>query len=57
MRLVANTVAELHGRQGDAAIFLDERRQRVNGEWKGSPAPVEHDILTGSNAMARSRPG
>ena len=39
MQLVANTVAELHSRQGDAAIFLDERGQRVNGQWTGSPAP------------------
>ena len=50
MQLVANTVAELHGRQGDAAMFLDERGQRINGQWTGSPAPNEHDILTGSNA-------
>ena len=35
---------------GDAALFLDERGQRINGQWTGSPAPVEHDILTGSNA-------
>ena len=31
-------------------MFLDERGQRINGQWTGSPAPVEHDILTGSNA-------
>lgn len=48
--LVANNVAELHSRTGDAAVFLDERGQRVNGQWTGSPGPVEHDILTGSNA-------
>jgi hypothetical protein len=48
--LVANTVAELHARTGDAAVFLDERGQRINGQWTGSPAPVEHDMLTGSNA-------
>jgi hypothetical protein len=48
--LVANTVTELHARSGDAAIFVDERGQRINGQWTGSPAPVEHDILTGSNA-------
>jgi hypothetical protein len=47
--LVANTVAELHSRPGDAAVFLDERGQRINGQWTGSPAPNEHDILTGSN--------
>ena len=48
--LVANTLAELHAHTGDAALFLDERGQRINGQWIGSPAPVEHDMLTGSNA-------
>ena len=47
---VANSVAELHARTGDASIFLDEHGQRINGQWTGSPPPVEHDILTGSNA-------
>jgi hypothetical protein len=50
LALLAATVAELHGRTGDAALFLDERGQRINGQWTGSPGPVEHDILTGSNA-------
>jgi hypothetical protein len=48
--LIATNVTELHNRTGDAALFLDERGQRINGQWTGSPAPVEHDILTGSNA-------
>ena len=48
--LVANNVTELHARTGDAAVFIDERAQRINGQWTGSPSPVEHDILTGSNA-------
>ena len=47
--LVANNVAELHARPGDAALFLDERGRRINGQWTGSPGPNEHDILTGSN--------
>ena len=50
LALVANSLGELHARTGDAALFLDERGQRINGQWTGSPAPVEHDILTGSNA-------
>ena len=50
LALVANSVAELHARTGDATIFVDERGQRINGQWTGSPAPNEHDILTGSNA-------
>jgi hypothetical protein len=48
--VIANNVAELHARSGDAALFVDERGQRINGQWTGSPSPVEHDILTGSNA-------
>jgi hypothetical protein len=48
--LVANNVTELHARRGDSTIFVDERGQPINGQWPGSPSPVEHDILTGSNA-------
>jgi len=48
--LIANNVAELHSRSGDAALFLDERGQRINGQWTGSPGPNQHDILTGSMA-------
>jgi hypothetical protein len=50
LTLVANNVTELHARRGDAAVFVDERGQRINGQWTGSPSPVEHDILTGSTA-------
>ena len=50
LAVVANDLTALHSRTGDAALFLDERGQRINGQWTGSPAPVEHDILTGSNA-------
>lgn len=48
--LVANTLAELHARRGDASLFVDERGLRINGQWTGSPGPIQHDILTGSNA-------
>lgn len=48
--LVANNVAELHARTGDPSLFVDERGQRINGQWTGSPSPVQHDIMTGSNA-------
>lgn len=48
--LVANNLSELHARTGSAEIFLDERGQRINGQWTGSPTPNEHDILTGSNS-------
>jgi hypothetical protein len=50
LQLIANNLTELHSRTGDAALFLDERGRRINGQWTGSPAPNEHDILTGSNA-------
>ena len=50
LMLVASNLTELHARTGDAAVFLDERAQRINGQWTGSPSPVEHDIMTGSNA-------
>ncbi len=55
--LVANNLTELHSRTGDAALFLDERGQRINGQWTGSPSPVQHDILTGSNADGTLLPG
>jgi Protein of unknown function (DUF1554) len=49
LTLVANNVAELHAKTGDAAVFVDELGQRINGQWPGSPGPNQHDILTGSN--------
>ena len=55
--LVANNVDELHARTGDANAFVDERGQRINGQWTGSPAPNQHDILTGSNADGTLRAG
>jgi hypothetical protein len=48
--MVAANLTDLHARKGDAAVFLDERGQRIPGQWAGSPPPVQHDILTGSNA-------
>jgi len=48
--MIAANLTELHARKGDAALFLDERGQRIPGQWTGSPSPVQHDILTGSNA-------
>jgi hypothetical protein len=48
--LVARNLDELHSRTGDASLLIDETGHRINGQWPGSPAPVEHDILTGSNA-------
>ena len=47
---VAANVTELHSRRGDATVFVDEKGQQINGQWPGSPSPVEHDIMTGSAA-------
>jgi hypothetical protein len=55
--VVAQNVNELHSRGGDAALFIDERGQRVNGQWTGSPTPNQHDILTGSTADGRVMAG
>ena len=57
LQLIANNLTELHSRTGDANLFLDERGQRINGQWTGSPTPNEHDILTGSNADGTLFPG
>ncbi len=48
--LIATNLAELHSRTGDATLFVDEHGLPVNGQWTGSPTPVEHDIMTGSLA-------
>ena len=50
MTLVATTFTELHSRTGHSDAFIDERGQKINGMWAGSPTPNEHDILTGSTA-------
>jgi len=54
---VATSVADLHARKGDATVFVDEKGQQINGQWAGSPSPVEHDIMTGSNADGTLMPG
>jgi hypothetical protein len=48
--VLAANITALHMRTGDPAVFLDEHGDMINGQWTGSPAPLEHDILTGSNA-------
>ena len=54
---VASSLSELHARTGNADVFITEQGQRVNGQWPGSPSPVEHDILTGSDADGIIMPG
>jgi len=55
--VVARNLAELHARRGDSTVFIDERGQPINGQWAGSPSPVEHDIMTGSTADGTLLPG
>jgi hypothetical protein len=47
--LVAADLTELHAREGDYTVFIDELGEPVPGQWQGSPAGNVHDILTGSN--------
>jgi len=47
-QLVASDITSLHARTGDAELFLTEQGQKVNGQWRGSPTPNQHDILTGT---------
>jgi hypothetical protein len=54
---VASNLTELHARKGDSTVFVDERGQPINGQWRGSPPPVEHDIMTGSGADGTLLPG
>jgi hypothetical protein len=30
-------------------VFIDEMGGKINGQWAGSPPPLQHDVLTGSN--------
>jgi len=55
--MVAADVADLHTKLGDVEVFLDENGEKVPGQWKDSPAPNEHDILTGSNKDGTVAPG
>lgn len=47
--MIASDVADLHTKDGDAELFLDEYGEKINGQWADSPDPNEHDILTGTN--------
>ena len=54
---VASSLADLHNKTGNADVFITEQGQKVNGQWAGSPSPVQHDILTGSNPDGTLMPG
>jgi hypothetical protein len=55
--MLASNLSALHALKGDAALFVDERGEQINGQWVGSPTPNEHDILTGSAADGTLLPG
>ena len=55
--MVAGNLTELHERKGDSTVFIDERGRPINGQWPGSPSPVEHDVMTGSSADGTLLPG
>jgi hypothetical protein len=54
---VAENLDALHARAGDAEVFIDENGEPVNGQWTGSPMPVQHDVLTGSDPQGNVVPG
>jgi hypothetical protein len=49
MVMIAADLDDLHTKDGDAELFLDENGEKVPGQWEGSPDPNQHDILTGAN--------
>lgn len=55
--LLASDLETLHALDGDHELFLDENGGMINGQWMGSPAPNQHDILTGSNKDGTLVPG
>jgi hypothetical protein len=47
---LATDLTALHAiPHGDADLFLNEKGEKNPGQWAGSPTPVQHDIMTGSN--------
>lgn len=46
---VATSLTDLHAKAGDSTLFVDENGDPINGQWVGSPMPVQHDVLTGSD--------
>ncbi len=55
--VVAVDGSSLHARTGNVDVFLDERGQKINGQWAESPDPNQHDILTGTSAEGTVVPG
>jgi hypothetical protein len=57
--VIAANLTALHDplATGDSDKMLDENGGKINGQWAGSPAPVQHDIMTGSNRDGTLLPG
>jgi hypothetical protein len=56
--LVARDLDALHAiASGNADLFLNEKGEKINGQWEGSPSPNQHDILTGSEPDGRVSAG
>lgn len=52
--VLAKDIEALHALpSGNAELFLTETGDKINGQWEGSPTPVQHDILTGSDAEGK----
>jgi hypothetical protein len=54
---LADSLEELHSASmvGNAQLFINEKRERINGQWNGSNGmdgnpQNEHDIMTGSDS-------
>jgi hypothetical protein len=50
---LADDVDALHEIPGDAELFIDDKGEKIPGQWAGSPAGVVHDILTGTGPDGR----
>ena len=55
--LLAQDLTALHALIGNADLFLDENKKKINGHWKDSPEPTEHDVLTGSTGTGMVQVG
>ena len=44
----------MHARTGDADLFVDERGQRINGQWTGSPVRSSTTSLPGRTPKVHS---
>jgi hypothetical protein len=55
--MVAADLTTLHARTGNQTIFITEGRAMINGQYTGSPGPLQHDILTGTQRDGTISPG